>query len=145
MWTSVWKNCCALDDHLVGVIVTEVTGLCEDRNFLIENLCAVFFSNNFSHNLVLCLSNCIEESLCYAVADSCVDELACLFIDHGVDHFSKFTEGIEFLANELFSNNCFDEWDEVFSEEEWISAIEASVPAKFLELNKTAFSLGRNA
>ena len=32
-----------------------------------------------------------------------------------------------------------------FSEEEWLEAIEQSVPAKFLELNKTAFSLGRNA
>ena len=32
-----------------------------------------------------------------------------------------------------------------FTEEEWLQAIEQSVPAKFLELNKTAFSLGRNA
>ena len=32
-----------------------------------------------------------------------------------------------------------------FSEEEWLSAIEASVPAKFLEMNKKAFSLGLNA
>ena len=32
-----------------------------------------------------------------------------------------------------------------FSEEEWLQAIAQSVPAKFLELNKTAFSLGRNA
>ena len=32
-----------------------------------------------------------------------------------------------------------------FTEEEWMQAIEASVPAKFLELNKTAFKLGRNA
>ena len=32
-----------------------------------------------------------------------------------------------------------------FSEEEWLQAIEASVPAKFLELNKKAFMLGRNA
>ena len=31
-----------------------------------------------------------------------------------------------------------------FSEEEWMTAIEQSVPAKFLELNKKAFSLGRN-
>ena len=31
-----------------------------------------------------------------------------------------------------------------FTEEEWIDAIEKSVPAKFLELNKTAFLLGRN-
>jgi len=30
------------------------------------------------------------------------------------------------------------------SEEEWLAAIEQSVPAKFLELNKTAFRLGRN-
>ena len=30
-----------------------------------------------------------------------------------------------------------------FSEEEWIEAIENSVPAKFLELNKKAFALGR--
>ena len=29
-----------------------------------------------------------------------------------------------------------------FSEEEWMEAIEKSVPAKFLELNKTAFLLG---
>ena len=32
-----------------------------------------------------------------------------------------------------------------FTEEEWMDAIEKSVPTKFLELNKTAFSLGRNA
>ena len=32
-----------------------------------------------------------------------------------------------------------------FAEEEWLDAIEKSVPAKFLELNKTAFMLGRNA
>ena len=31
------------------------------------------------------------------------------------------------------------------SEEEWLTAIERSVPPKFLELNKTAFRLGRNA
>ena len=29
--------------------------------------------------------------------------------------------------------------------EEWLAAIEASVPPKFLELNKKAFALGRNA
>ena len=32
-----------------------------------------------------------------------------------------------------------------FTEEEWMQAIEASVPAKFLELNKKAFALGRQA
>ena len=32
-----------------------------------------------------------------------------------------------------------------FTQEEWMQAIEASVPAKFLELNKTAFTLGQNA
>ena len=31
-----------------------------------------------------------------------------------------------------------------FAEEEWLEAIENCVPAKFLELNKTAFRLGRN-
>ena len=30
-----------------------------------------------------------------------------------------------------------------FTEEEWLNAIEQSVPAKFLELNKKAFALGR--
>ena len=30
-----------------------------------------------------------------------------------------------------------------FTEEEWMEALENSVPAKFLELNKTAFRLGR--
>ena len=30
-----------------------------------------------------------------------------------------------------------------FSEEEWLQAIENSVPTKFLELNKKAFTLGR--
>ena len=32
-----------------------------------------------------------------------------------------------------------------FTEEEWLDAIEKSVPAKFLELNKKAFKLGREA
>ena len=31
-----------------------------------------------------------------------------------------------------------------FTEQEWMEAIEQSVPARFLELNKTAFRLGRN-
>ena len=30
------------------------------------------------------------------------------------------------------------------TEEEWLKAIEESVPEKFLEMNKKAFSLGRN-
>jgi indolepyruvate ferredoxin oxidoreductase beta subunit len=30
-----------------------------------------------------------------------------------------------------------------FTDEEWMDAIEKSVPAKFLELNKKAFSLGK--
>ena len=37
-------------------------------------------------------------------------------------------------------SNYFD-----FTEEEWISAIETSVPPKFLEINKKAFELGKNA
>ena len=32
-----------------------------------------------------------------------------------------------------------------FTEEEWLEAIKQSVPSKFLELNKTAFTMGRNA
>jgi len=32
-----------------------------------------------------------------------------------------------------------------FTMEEWMEAIEQSVPAKFLELNKKAFTLGREA
>ena len=32
-----------------------------------------------------------------------------------------------------------------FTDEEWMEAIEQSVPAKFLELNKKAFALGRDA
>ena len=31
------------------------------------------------------------------------------------------------------------------AEEEWLAAIEASVPAKFLEMNQKAFAMGRNA
>ena len=31
-----------------------------------------------------------------------------------------------------------------FTEEQWLSAMEEIVPPKFLQLNKTAFSLGRN-
>lgn len=37
-------------------------------------------------------------------------------------------------------SNYFD-----FAEEEWLKAIENCVPPKFLELNKKAFALGRNA
>ena len=32
-----------------------------------------------------------------------------------------------------------------FTQEEWMAAIEQSVPAKFLEMNKEAFALGQNA
>ena len=36
-------------------------------------------------------------------------------------------------------------WFEDVSEEDWQAAIDACVPAKYLELNKKAFELGRNA
>ena len=32
-----------------------------------------------------------------------------------------------------------------FTQEEWMEAIEQSVPPKFLEMNKKAFALGRDA
>ena len=32
-----------------------------------------------------------------------------------------------------------------FTDEEWMAAIEKSVPAKFLDMNKKAFALGREA
>ena len=32
-----------------------------------------------------------------------------------------------------------------FTTEEWMAAIEKSVPAKFLEINKKAFTLGKDA
>ena len=35
--------------------------------------------------------------------------------------------------------------DTLFEKEDWMKAIEESVPPKFLELNKKAFSLGRSA
>jgi indolepyruvate ferredoxin oxidoreductase beta subunit len=37
-------------------------------------------------------------------------------------------------------SHCFD-----LPEEAWLAALETVVPAKFLDLNKKAFALGRNA
>ena len=45
-----------------------------------------------------------------------------------------------FIAFKTDNEGLFD-----FTLEEWMQAIEDSVPAKFLELNKKAFALGRGA
>ncbi|MCR4717727.1 MAG: indolepyruvate oxidoreductase subunit beta [Lachnospiraceae bacterium] len=39
----------------------------------------------------------------------------------------------------------FSKYFKDITEEEWLASLEACVPAKFLELNKKAFELGRNA
>ena len=57
------------------------------------------------------------------------------------------------LANEAGSPKAvnialmgrFSKYFDDITEEEWLSAIEACVPPKFLELNKKAFDLGRNS
>ncbi len=77
--------------------------------------------------------------------DQLVDKMKALGID--VDAIDALT-----LANQAGSSKAVNivllgrlaKWYD-FTMEEWMAAIEESVPAKFLEMNKQAFALGYNA
>ena len=77
------------------------------------------------------------------------ENLAQKMIDAGidVDAFDALTlaeqAGSPKAVNIVLMGHLSRNFD--FSEEEWLEAIAQSVPQKFLELNKKAFMLGRNA
>jgi len=61
-----------------------------------------------------------------------------------IDALKLATEAGSAKAVNIVLMGRLAKWFE-FTEEEWLTAIEQSVPAKFLEMNKKAFALGRNA
>ena len=77
--------------------------------------------------------------------ENLVEKMTAALID--VDAFDALTlaeqAGSPKAVNIVLMGHLSRNFD--FTEEEWMQAIEASVPAKFLELNKKAFALGRNA
>jgi indolepyruvate ferredoxin oxidoreductase beta subunit len=74
-----------------------------------------------------------------------VEKMAAAGID--VDAFDALTlaeqAGSAKAVNIVLMGHLSKNFD--FTEDEWMDAIEKSVPAKFLDLNKTAFLLGRRA
>ena len=77
------------------------------------------------------------------------DELACKMADKGItiDAFNALAlaeqAGSSKAVNIVLMGHLSRNFD--FTLEEWMDAIEKSVPPKFLELNKKAFMLGREA
>ena len=77
------------------------------------------------------------------------DELACKMADKGItiDAFNALVlaeqAGSSKAVNIVLMGHLSRSFD--FTLEDWMNAIEKSVPAKFLELNKKAFLLGREA
>ena len=77
------------------------------------------------------------------------DELACKMADKGstIDAFNALAlaeqAGSSKAVNIVLMGHLSRSFD--FTLEDWMNAIEKSVPAKFLELNKKAFLLGREA
>jgi indolepyruvate ferredoxin oxidoreductase beta subunit len=74
-----------------------------------------------------------------------IDKIKALSVDlTAIDALSLATEaGSSKAVNIVLLGRLSKYFD--FTDEEWMTAIEESVPAKFLELNKKAFGLGRNA
>ena len=61
-----------------------------------------------------------------------------------IDALALAEEAGSSKAVNLVLMGCLAKWFD-FTQEEWMTAIEQSVPAKFLEMNKKAFALGQNA
>ena len=120
MWTSVWKNCCTFKNHFVRVFISVVAGLCKDWHWFCGNFCAVFFSNNFAHHHFFGFCYSVEDSLCYAVTDSCVKSFTVNFDSFNVS--GEVSEAVCFFAYEEWFDVFFDNWDEVFSKEEWVTS-----------------------
>ena len=79
--------------------------------------------------------------------DAAVIEEVCAAAGIDVDAFDALSlaeqAGSPKAVNIVLMGHLSKNFD--FTEAEWLEAIEQSVPAKFLELNKKAFILGRNA
>ena len=118
---SVWQYSSTLHDHLVSVHVTVVTRLSEDRNHSFAYLCAIFFGNDFCHDLVLALSNSIQTSLSHTVTDSGMINLTSRRRNHLVYDVCHFTEVSDFTTFVQRSDFLFDYWNEVFCKEQWVT------------------------
>ena len=70
------EDLCALDNHLIGVLVPVVAGLCEYGEQLIRNVAVVFVCYNFAHETMSCLSDGVKYGLSYAVTDGGVQSPA---------------------------------------------------------------------
>ena len=116
---SVWQDWSTFQDHFVSVVVSVVTGLGEYRNWFFGNGAAVFFSNNFCHHFVFGFCNCIQDSLGNTVTDSGVQFFAFNF--DSFHHFGEVAEGVSFFTNQSWFDVLVDYWNEVFSQEQWVT------------------------
>ena len=114
------QDLCALDDHLVGVVVTVVAGLGEDVDGLLGDGAVIFFCNDFAHHLVLCPCDSVQDSLGDAVADSGVEPLAA-HLD-GFHLSGQLSEAVGFPSDQHGLDVCIDDGDEVLGQEEGISS-----------------------
>ena len=117
---SVWQDCSAFEDHLVCVFITVITGLGEDRNWCFGNGCAVFVSNNFAHQTFCSFCNCVQDCLGNTVTDCGMQSLAVNF--DCFHHFGQFSEVVCFFAYQSRFDIFIDNWDEVLSQEQRVTA-----------------------
>ena len=122
---GVGQHLCALDDHLVGVVVAVVAGLGEDRHGLVGHGAAVFVGHDLAHQATGGLRNCVQQGLGHAVADGGVQALA---VDGDGFHVGgELTEVVGLLAHELGLDVLVDQRNEVLGEEERVASASAAV------------------
>ena len=117
----------AFDNHLVGILITVVAGLREDRNFFFTYGCTVFFGNYFTHQFMFAFSHGVQNSLGYAVTQCRMDGLACFSVLHGVDFFRQGFEGIQFTPYQTRLDFLFNHRNEIFRQEQGIPSAGAAV------------------
>ena len=121
----VRQDGCALEDHLVGVLIAVVAGLGEDRNRFIGDGGAVLVGNNFAHQSLGRFGYRVQDCLGNAVTDGGMQSLA-VNLD-GFHHLGQLSEVVRFLANQSRFDVLVDDRDEVLSQEQRVTAARTGI------------------
>ena len=117
---SVWQDCCALEDHLICVLIAVVAGLGEDRNWFLRYGGAVLVCYNFAHQSLGRFCYCIQNCLGNTVTDCGVQSLAVYF--DCFHHLGQLSEVVRLFANQSRFDVLLDYWDKVLSQEQRVTA-----------------------
>ena len=119
------QHLCALDDHLVCVVVPVVSGLGEDGDGSFRDGAAVFIGNHFAHEAASGLGHSVQNGLGQTVTQGCVEPFA--VYGDGFHIPAQIPERICFPAHQNRLDVGFNQRNELLRQEQGIPSAGAAV------------------